>query len=221
MTSKITVGLLLSTSLGTSLFTHGDLTSTQPRPESLSWPADDAWAALQIPTTETAPIRSTAAEPRPYAAVDPTDGSLSASPEGTQAPPATEPPQTPPQVEPNAIAPPPPIADRDEQARAFAAEVVRLSGEADAVDLVWSAYKSNCQVAVGRAYDYGREWFAVWDQAVDARASSAECAQLMQRLLETGERVRRGLASAREAALRANLPPETVHGMLRWHGLEW
>jgi hypothetical protein len=221
MTSKITVGLLLSTSLGTSLFVQGDLTSTQPRPESLSWPAEDAWAALRIPPTETAPIRSTSAEPRPSTAVEPADVSLSALAQAAQAPPATSPPQTSPQAEPNAIAPAPPIADRDEPARAFAAEVVRLSGEADAVDLVWSAYKSNCQVAVGRAYDYGREWFAVWDQAVDARASSAECAQLMQRLLETGERVRRGLASAREAASRANLPPETVHGMLRWHGLAW
>jgi len=215
MTSKITVGLLLSTSLGV----HGDLTSTQARQEPLSWPAEEAWAALQIPTTGTAPIRSTAANPRRPAAADPADGSLATPADETQAPPAASPPPTPPQAEPNAIAPA--IVDRDEQARAFAAEVVRLSGEADAVDLVWSAYKSNCQVAVGRAYDYGREWFAVWDRAVDARASTAECTQLMQRLLETGERVRRGLASVREAALRAGLPPETVHGMLRWHGLEW
>ena len=111
--------------------------------------------------------------------------------------------------------------DFEDEAHAFATAVLRLSAEADAIDRVWRAYGSGCQVSVGRSYDFGREWFALWDQAIESRATSAECAEMLQWLVDHGETLRRDLASALSQARRARLPAETVEGMLRWHSLEW
>jgi hypothetical protein len=96
-----------------------------------------------------------------------------------------------------------------------------MSAEADAIDRAWRAYGSGCQVNVGRSYDFGREWFALWDQAVQSQATSAECSELLQWVVDRGETLRRELTSALSEARRARLPEETVEGMLRWHSLEW
>jgi hypothetical protein len=111
--------------------------------------------------------------------------------------------------------------DRDDAAHAFAIAVLRMSAEADAIDRVWRTYGRDCQVSVGRSYDFGREWFAIWDQAVQPRVTSAECAALLQWLADKGEALRHDLAAAQNGARRARLPEETVEGMLRWHSLEW
>jgi hypothetical protein len=111
--------------------------------------------------------------------------------------------------------------DPEEGAHAFATAVMRISAEADAIDRVWRAYGSGCQASVGRSYDFGREWFALWDQAIEARGTSAECAEMLQWLVDHGETLRGGLTSALVEARRAGVPEETVEGMLRWHSLEW
>jgi hypothetical protein len=106
-------------------------------------------------------------------------------------------------------------------ATAFAGAVVRLSAQAEQVDRVWAAYKQTCQVSVRRRYDYGREWFALWDRGLESALETPACAELMWRVLQAGETVRHELLAARSSAQQSRLAPETEHGMLRWHALEW
>ena len=103
----------------------------------------------------------------------------------------------------------------------FVSEVVRLSAEADVVDRLWSNYKHSCGVRVGARYDFGREWFALWDRAARATVASPVCAEMQWRVLEAGDATRSNLLRARALARRALLPPATEVGVLRWHGLEW
>ena len=93
----------------------------------------------------------------------------------------------------------PSSSPQDVAARAFAADVVRLSGEADGVDRLWRAYKAECGVREGRPV----------------------CSGILWRLLQSGEGVRRELLEARAVAKRAALPTGTEIGMLRWNGLQW
>jgi hypothetical protein len=76
-------------------------------------------------------------------------------------------------------------------------------------------------VSVGRSYDFGREWFALWDQAVESRGTGADCAEMLQWIVDHGETLRRDLTGALNEARRARVPEETLEGMLRWHSLEW
>ena len=115
----------------------------------------------------------------------------------------------------------PSSSPQDVAARAFAADVVRLSGEADGVDRLWRAYKADCGVRERRQYDFGRAWFALWDRSAEPTVASPACSGILWRLLESGEGVRRELLEARAAAKRAELPPGTEIGMLRWNGLQW
>ena len=115
----------------------------------------------------------------------------------------------------------PSSSPQDVAARAFAADVVRLSGEADGVDRLWRAYKAECGVREGRQYDFGRAWFALWDRSAEPTVVSPVCSGILWRLLQSGEGVRRELLEARAVAKRAALPTGTEIGMLRWNGLQW
>jgi hypothetical protein len=112
------------------------------------------------------------------------------------------------------------LAAQDLAAKNFAVEVVRLSAEADAVDRLWHVYKAECGVRVGRQYDYGREWFALWDRAAEPSVEARGCSEILWRLLRDGEGVRRDLTRARANA-KDRLDPGTEVGMLRWHSLQW
>jgi hypothetical protein len=98
--------------------------------------------------------------------------------------------------------------------------VIRLSRDADAIDRLWLIYKAECGVRVGRQYAFGREWFAIWDRAAQPTIDARNCSDVLWRLLQGGESVRRDLGRARATA-RAALDPGTEIGMLRWHALEW
>lgn len=117
-------------------------------------------------------------------------------------------------------APSDPQAAQDLAAKTFAAEVIRLSREADAIDRVWLVYKGQCGVRVSRQYAFGREWFALWDRAAQPAIDARGCSDLLWRLLQSGENVRRDLGRVRATA-RAALDPGTEIGMLRWHSLQW
>jgi hypothetical protein len=99
--------------------------------------------------------------------------------------------------------------------------VIRLSAEADAVDRLWQVYRSECGVRVGRQYDFGREWFSLWDHAAEPTIDAPGCADLLWRILRDGENVRRELLRARGTAQQATLDQGTEIGMLRWHALQW
>jgi hypothetical protein len=107
---------------------------------------------------------------------------------------------------------------QDAAASSFASEMLRLSVAADGVDRLWQAYKERCGVRVSRRYDFGREWFAVWDRAADPTLHAPGCGDLLVRVREAGEKVRRETVRARAKAHQAR---GTEIGMLRWHGLLW
>jgi hypothetical protein len=119
------------------------------------------------------------------------------------------------------------LADQPERpaaaasASTFADSVARLGAQAEHVDRLWEAYKSTCQVRVRRQYDFGREWFALWDRALESADETPQCTDLVWRVLQSGESVRHELLAARTYARANALSPETEAGMLRWHGLEW
>lgn len=106
-------------------------------------------------------------------------------------------------------------------ANAFSGEVLRLAADADAIDQLWHQYKLECGVRIGRQYDFGREWFALWDRRAEATLQSPLCQELLWRVGHEGEQVRRGLRNARSMAHSAALDPATEVGMLRWHALQW
>jgi hypothetical protein len=107
---------------------------------------------------------------------------------------------------------------QDLAASSFAVDVLRLSSQADGVDLLWQAYKEECGVRVRRRYDFGREWFSIWDRAAEPTIDAPGCGAMLGRLWQAGEKVRRGLMRTRA---RAHLSPGTEIGMLRWHALQW
>ncbi len=114
-----------------------------------------------------------------------------------------------------------PETTRDQAASAFAAEVLRLSSEADEVDRLWLTYKNKCGVQVGRQYGFGREWFSVFDRATEQTINAPGCDDLGRRLRLAGEAVGRAIHKARTTARQAFLDPATENGMLRWHALHW
>ena len=115
----------------------------------------------------------------------------------------------------------PPETTRDQAASSFAAEVLRLSSEADKVDDLWQVYKDKCRVQVGRQYAFGREWFSVIDRAAAQTVGGQGCDDLLRRLRQAGENLGREIQQARTAARQAFLDRGTENGMLRWHALHW
>jgi hypothetical protein len=111
-----------------------------------------------------------------------------------------------------------PETPEDLAASSFAAEVRRLSAEADEVDRQWEAYKQACGVRVSHPHDFGREWFALWDRAAAPTVDSPDCAKGLEAVRQSGERIRGDLLRARAIA---PLTRGTETGMLRWHALEW
>jgi hypothetical protein len=104
-------------------------------------------------------------------------------------------------------------------APAFAAEIMRLAAAADAIDVLWHDYKSQCGVRVARQYDFGREWFSIWDGAAEATIHAPRCSDVPRRLKQEGDIVRRDLLRARATA--RFLGHGTEIGTLRWHALQW
>jgi hypothetical protein len=99
--------------------------------------------------------------------------------------------------------------------------VVRLSAQADAVDRLWQAYRSRCQPEEIGRYQFGRPWFALWDRVLVPRPRDTGCGQLLQRVVVEGGVVLAGLASVDSVARHAGVPAVTIHGTVRWNGLEW
>jgi len=103
----------------------------------------------------------------------------------------------------------------------FAAVVLRLAAEADGIDRLWAAFKVGCGVRAAVPRGYGREWFVLWDRGALPITGSSPCVEMLSRVLEQGEAVRRDLIEVRGRARRALIPRATELGMLRWNGLEW
>jgi hypothetical protein len=114
-----------------------------------------------------------------------------------------------------------PETSQDVAASAFSAEVLRLSAEADQVDGVWSTYKQACGVRISRHYDFGREWFSIWDRAAEATVDSSSCSEGLRRVRQAGEKVGREILKARATARQGLLNRGTEIGMLRWNALQW
>jgi hypothetical protein len=114
-----------------------------------------------------------------------------------------------------------PETTRDQAASSFAAEVARLSSQADELDQLWQEYKDKCGVRVGRQYAFGREWFSVFDRAAEQTIDAPGCDDTGRRLRQGGEKVGRDIHKARTAAQQAFLDRATENGMLRWHALHW
>jgi hypothetical protein len=109
----------------------------------------------------------------------------------------------------------------DGASRDFAAEVVLLSAHADAVDRLWDAYRVRCEPGPARGYEFGRDWFGLWDRAFVPRPGDPGCAALLQQVAVEGGVVLMRLTSADSLARHAGVPPVTISGMVRWNGLEW
>lgn len=103
----------------------------------------------------------------------------------------------------------------------FALEVLRLSARADAVDGLWQAYRSRCQPEDVHGYDFGREWFALWDRALVPGTRDAGCGELLRQVVVEGGAVLAGLTNADSMARHSGVSAPTIHGMVRWNGLEW
>jgi hypothetical protein len=121
-------------------------------------------------------------------------------------------------VEISALAPDPP---KDPRVAAFAAAIQRLSDDADGVDRLWQAYRSQCvERRDGPTYDgFGREWFGILDAPGNHPADS-ECGEMRHFIRRTGGSVREDVRRAVAAARAANLDRGTEVGMLRWNSLE-
>lgn len=104
---------------------------------------------------------------------------------------------------------------------AFGLEVLRLSAEADRLDAVWQIYKDRCHVQTTREYDFGREWFAALDGAIDAADAALDCAEVPADLIDAGEAVRQDLRELRSRARATGVSAGTEIGRLRWNQLQW
>lgn len=109
----------------------------------------------------------------------------------------------------------------DGASRDLAAKVVRLSSRADAVDRLWQVYRARCAPGTTKGYEFGREWFGLWDRAFVSTTGDAGCAALLQRVVVDGGGVLMELTAAAALARHAGVSPLTIHGMVRWNGLEW
>jgi hypothetical protein len=109
----------------------------------------------------------------------------------------------------------------DGASRDFATLVTRLSAQADGVDRLWQVYRTRCERGVPNGYEFGREWFALWDRALVPTSSDAGCASLLQRVVVEGGGILMELTAADAAARHDGVSPMTIHGMVRWNGLEW
>jgi hypothetical protein len=114
-----------------------------------------------------------------------------------------------------------PETSQDLAASAFSTEVLRLSAEADEVDALWNSYKEKCGVRVSRHYDFGREWFSIWDRAAEASIDTPGCGEDLRRLRQAGEKVGRDILKARAMARQGLLDRGTEIGMLRWNAVQW
>jgi hypothetical protein len=114
-----------------------------------------------------------------------------------------------------------PETSQDVAASAFSAEVLRLSTAADEVDRLWFDYKQACEVRMSRHYDFGREWFSIWDRAAEATVDSPACSEGLRRVRQAGEKVGRDILKARATARQGMLNRGTEVGMFRWNALQW
>jgi hypothetical protein len=89
------------------------------------------------------------------------------------------------------------------------------------VDRLWLAYRSRCQPEDVGGYDFGRDWFALWDRVLIPRPGDAGCGALLRRVASAGGTVLAGLTAADSVARRSGVSAATIHGMVRWNGLEW
>jgi hypothetical protein len=205
--TNLAMKLVFLSGVGASLASQGDLTrqiqlaSAPPSSPPIARPDAPVPAPVPQPPKAPAPAKRVLPPPAPESVVGP------------------------PVVAPQPIEPPAPFREaerlKEAAAREFAAEIVRLAAEANGVDRLWLGYKSECGVRVTRPYDFGREWFALWDRAAEPTVASPSCSDLLWRVLRAGEAVRNDILAARTAAQRAVLSPGTEVGMLRWHALEW
>ena len=119
--------------------------------------------------------------------------------------------------------PAPPLVEPDPNptAATFAAAISRLSDEADGVDRLWQAYRSQCYgLALKSTYNgFGREWFEVLDVPA-GRPPSAECGDMRELIIKTGGGVRDDVRRAVLAARQGQLDRGTEVGMLRWNLLD-
>ena len=106
-------------------------------------------------------------------------------------------------------------------ARDFAAEVTLLTAQADAVDRLWRAYRARCQPEPVGGYDFGREWFVLWDRAELPRFADGACEELLQGVVVKGGTVLTDLTAADSKARLAGVPEATIHALARWNSLEW
>ncbi|MEO5760923.1 MAG: hypothetical protein ABIR28_01300 [Vicinamibacteria bacterium] len=104
-------------------------------------------------------------------------------------------------------------------AAAFTSAMTRLSDEADGVDRLWAAYKTQCSPKATAEVPFGREWFAVLGEKSPSSATS-DCDDLLTLVKQTGQGIRQDLQKAMISARRSNLDPGTEVGLLRWNSLE-
>lgn len=134
---------------------------------------------------------------------------------------ATPGPTATPSPDPRPDSPGTPRDQVDGASRTFATEVVRLSAQADAVDRFWQVYRARCDPGTSKGYEFGREWFGLWDRALVPTSGDAGCAALLQRVVVEGGGVLMELTAADALARHAGVSALTIHGMVRWNGLEW
>jgi hypothetical protein len=95
-----------------------------------------------------------------------------------------------------------------------------LSHRADALDSRWRAFKSACfEGQVGGGLD--REWFSLWEPRALQGAVSPGCAMELAAIRRLADDFRAEVASAGEAARRADVYPGTRRDTLRRYRLEY
>jgi hypothetical protein len=110
--------------------------------------------------------------------------------------------------------------DSNATAEAFARQVADLAAEASRVDRLWSAFRTTCDATVGSRYEGGREWFGLWANDVRADLSNGFCRDLYNQVVGLGESVKRGMASAEDAA-RRSLSPGDIRDVRLRYSMDW
>jgi hypothetical protein len=102
---------------------------------------------------------------------------------------------------------------------AFARQVATLGQDARSIDATWTGFVNACKVQPVRAND-GREWFGLWDGRVQADYTSGQCRDLFNQIVASGEVIKKGMASAEEAAVKS-LTPGEMREIRKMNLMDW
>jgi hypothetical protein len=102
----------------------------------------------------------------------------------------------------------------------FERQVAVFAQEAEQIDGLFAQFAVFCDVEGEEHEADGRDWFALWDNAMHAGLSGGLCRELFDRIVAKGETVKKGMADA-EVGARRSLDPGTIRAIQRRYYMDW